>query len=158
VSQLQNFLIDREHNLSRRDGRLTVLLVLAACFLGTVFMVHYRSPIFSHGLSVRCEQLGVSESGVLQVQDCIETPDLETKARIPSRLTPFFHEPVQINRADREMLMTVKGVGPALAEQILDHRRINGFFHSPLDLERIRGVGQKRAEALAPAFDFTEGP
>lgn len=139
----------------QRDGRLSVLLAFAAFFLVTVFTSHYLIPIFSRGISDHCKRLGISDAGYLQIEKCTETTAYGNKARTPSHLTPFFYEPVQINRADREMLMTVKGVGPALAQQILNYRRENGGFHSALELQKLHGVGRTKARALASEFDFT---
>lgn len=141
-----------------RDGRLTVLLAFAACFLVTVFTSYYFIPKFSRGLSEHCKRLGISDTGYLITEKCTGTTDNETKARIPSHLTPFFYEPVQINTADREMLMTVKGVGPAFAGQILDYRQTNGAFHSALELQKLNGVGRTKARGMASEFDFTGVP
>lgn len=48
---------------------------------------------------------------------------------------------VAVNRADVAELITLPGVGPRLAEAIVEERRRHGPFRSPDDLRRVRGIG-----------------
>jgi competence protein ComEA len=49
---------------------------------------------------------------------------------------------VNINTADKETLMTVKGVGEKRAEAIIAFRAQNGPFKSVDELVLVQGVGQ----------------
>ena len=49
---------------------------------------------------------------------------------------------VNINTAALEELMTLDGIGPAVAERILAFRDKNGPFQKPEDLMRVKGIGQ----------------
>ncbi|MDR2527703.1 MAG: helix-hairpin-helix domain-containing protein [Synergistaceae bacterium] len=55
---------------------------------------------------------------------------------------------IDVNRASKEELVSLRGIGPVLAESILEYRRKNGPFRGVEDLLRIRGIGEKRLEAL----------
>ncbi len=55
---------------------------------------------------------------------------------------------VNINRASMEELMTLKGVGEATAQKIVEDRRVNGPFKSVDDLKRVSGIGAKKLAAL----------
>jgi competence protein ComEA len=63
----------------------------------------------------------------------------------PARLPPAGPTPgpplININTADVDALCTLDGVGPALAQRIIDYRRRQGPFRSVGDLEKIRGIG-----------------
>lgn len=48
---------------------------------------------------------------------------------------------VNINTADKETLMTVKGVGEKRAEAIIAFREQNGPFKSVDDLQQVQGIG-----------------
>lgn len=48
---------------------------------------------------------------------------------------------IRINVARVEELETLSGVGPVLAQRIIDHRTLKGPFRGPADLRRVPGVG-----------------
>lgn len=48
---------------------------------------------------------------------------------------------VNINTATQAELETLQGIGPAKAKAIVDHRKKNGPFKSPSDLEKVNGIG-----------------
>jgi len=55
--------------------------------------------------------------------------------------------PVNVNSADAETLAReLTGVGPALAEAIIQDREQNGPFKSAEDLTRVRGIGERVVE------------
>lgn len=56
------------------------------------------------------------------------------------------------NRATREELMLLPGVGRVLADSIIDQRTAGGMdgFDSTEDLERVRRIGPKTIEKLRP--------
>jgi competence protein ComEA len=59
----------------------------------------------------------------------------------PSDSVPQPMTRVDLNRASSQELQSLPGIGPALAERILDSRLREGPFRSPDDLLRIRGIG-----------------
>ena len=54
--------------------------------------------------------------------------------------------PVNINTATKEALMTLKYVGEALAERIIEYRNKHPFI-MPEELMNVRGIGKKVFEA-----------
>ena len=50
---------------------------------------------------------------------------------------------VNINTASKELLTYVAGLGPALAQNIVDYRKENGDFHSRRDLMKVPKMGVK---------------
>ena len=55
---------------------------------------------------------------------------------------------VSINKADSEQLESVRGIGPALAERIIQYRQNNGPFEHLEDLVRVPGIGQAKFERI----------
>lgn len=57
-------------------------------------------------------------------------------------------QPVNLNTATAEQLDALDGIGPTLAQAILDFRDENGGFGSVEDLAQVPGIGEKRMASL----------
>ncbi len=55
---------------------------------------------------------------------------------------------VDLNQATAAELEELPGVGPVLAQRILEYRRAKGAFKSPRQLMEVSGFGPKRYESL----------
>ncbi len=58
--------------------------------------------------------------------------------------------PVDINAADAASLESLPGIGPSLAEAIVEHRRRNGPFGSVDELIEVSGIGPVKLEQIRP--------
>ena len=58
--------------------------------------------------------------------------------------------PVNINTASAAELASLRGIGPAKAQAIVEHREKNGQFKTIDDLKLVRGIGDKMLEQLRP--------
>ena len=56
---------------------------------------------------------------------------------------------VELNTASRELLSYVSGIGPALADKIVDYRNREGAFHSRQELKKVERLGEKAFEQCA---------
>jgi competence protein ComEA len=55
---------------------------------------------------------------------------------------------ININTAGVSQLDTLPGIGPVLAQRIIDYREANGPFSSISQLTLVEGIGAKRLEAI----------
>lgn len=58
--------------------------------------------------------------------------------------------PINLNTATLEQLDTLDGVGPGIAQRILDHRARIGGFSRVEQLDDVPGIGPERLAALTP--------
>lgn len=58
--------------------------------------------------------------------------------------------PIALNSATVEQLQTLPGIGPVLAQQIIDFRTRNGGFVSVEQLREVRGIGERRFADIQP--------
>jgi competence ComEA-like helix-hairpin-helix protein len=62
---------------------------------------------------------------------------------------------VDINKATKRDLMSLPGVGEVIAERILIYREEHGAFAGVNDLLKVKGIGKKKLERIAP-YCFVE--
>ena len=65
----------------------------------------------------------------------------------PEAVSPL-SSPININTADLDLLTTLPGIGPVLAQRIIDYREEHGNFQHIEELTYVTGIGQKRLEAI----------
>ncbi len=65
---------------------------------------------------------------------------------------------VNLNTATAEELEQVKGIGPKLAEKIIEYRKTNGPFKRAEDIVKVQGIGTKFWEANKDRFVVETAP
>jgi competence ComEA-like helix-hairpin-helix protein len=84
-------------------------------------------------------------------------PELARKGatdRNAASLALVSFQPIPINRADRETLIALDGIGPVLAGRIVEWRTEHGRFHNADDLLAVRGIGPKKLATILPQISF----
>lgn len=70
----------------------------------------------------------------------------QTKARSAVESAPS--KIVDINKANASELASVPGIGPKIADRILEYRNKNGKFKSKEEIMNVKGIGQKKYEKI----------
>lgn len=71
------------------------------------------------------------------------------KKEVITRFSSSFEEKiVNLNTATFEELLSLPGIGPKLAREIIRYREEKGGFSSPTELKKIKGIGEKKYEKL----------
>jgi competence protein ComEA len=61
---------------------------------------------------------------------------------------------INLNTATAEELEALPGIGPSIAQRIVQHRAEKGRFQSLQDLDEVKGIGAKKLEQLQPYVIF----
>jgi len=61
---------------------------------------------------------------------------------------------VNINTADIGQIQNLPGIGPVLAQRIVDYRDSIGHFNKPEDLLEVPGIGEKKLTQMEPFLIF----
>ena len=73
-------------------------------------------------------------------------------------VTPEELPPLNLNTAAKEELEKLDGIGPVLAERIIDYRTEHGSFQTLEDLMNVKGIGESTLEGLRERITIEEGP
>ncbi len=136
---------------SKRDERFTIILIIGYIFLFLFFM----QRVLYDNREILVQKSYDLQADLMQFDSIID--DRQGRAStysIPAEFSPFFFEKMDINEAGKELLMTIKGIGPKLADSILQSRLEYGPFTKVEDLLKIKGVGSKRAKYFETLFVF----
>ena len=63
---------------------------------------------------------------------------------------------VNVNTATAEELETLTGIGPSLAQAIIDYRAEHGDFTAAEELLLVKGIGEAKLEGFRAQITFTE--
>lgn len=75
-------------------------------------------------------------------------PEAANKTSNASAQKPEASGPVDLNSADKETLMTLPGIGEALAGRIVEYRESFGGFESVEELTQVSGIGSGKLDAI----------
>jgi competence protein ComEA len=70
----------------------------------------------------------------------------------------LYHIPFDLNRAQAEDLVLIPGIGPILAQRILDYRNKTQRFSRLADLQSVSGIGPKKFESFRPYLYVEDVP
>ncbi len=136
----------KRYLLDRYEGGLVV--VLLALVVGTQF----ADQLVPTGNRRQLEIVRGADSNEFGPVNLLSPPDA---APLPAR---------DLNTISKAELMAISGIGPAMAESILEHRSENGAFESLDGLLQVPGIGPKRLKQFSryltvpDAADLTEKP
>ena len=105
------------------------------------------------GMEIRVKGKAISNAGNMgssvnqsSVEGSVASRDSKTGS--PKQEKNTDSEMVNINTADVEGLKKLKGIGPAMAQRIIDYREANGSFQAPEDIMQVKGIGKAKYAKL----------
>ena len=73
--------------------------------------------------------------------------EVTSSADLPSR-PPRNNRIININTADLNGLITIRGIGIKTAERIIEYRQQHGPFFYKDDIMKVKGIGNSKYEAI----------
>lgn len=141
-----------------KDGRLLVLylglvvLVIADLF-GSLWQRTQKVDNTRYGYQL-IEQEGITRLSITESTINPKIPTISVHTDEGNAI--FFFSPINVNKAQPELLQAIPGVGPGLAQRIVQYRDEQGPLTNLAELKAIPGIGEKRAVALQDKIYFGE--
>lgn len=149
---------NRTFGLTKNEGRIVLFLVAMLLVGSAVKLLRGTGPadVTYDYASVDSQFRVLTEASTRS----IDSEGVGGRAAMPSDASSADREgnyaempvkaPVDLNAATREQLELLPGVGPALADRILEYRQRHGKFTSLQELLDVKGIGQKKFEQIRP--------
>ena len=114
---------------------LVALTCVFAAFLGGFHIGRRlnRSPVYIYQTLPEKQSEPIPEEEEEAAEEIVEQTEPE-KALFP----------MNINTATAEELVELPGIGPALAQRVVDYRTANGEFKAVEELVKVNGIGESR--------------
>ncbi len=123
--------------------------------LGFTAAMAVKSMLFSSHREVT-----VKTSSLRDADEGFGSADFPESRQSEADIQPYSSEKdtsarLNINSATAEELETLPGIGPVLAEEIVDYREKNGYFESVEEIINVSGIGKAKFKAISE--DITVG-
>ncbi len=134
-------------------GLIFALLFLAASYSGSSVRIYSVAGAASAAEPESAEAEKPTASGKLSETAGEGLSEIVTSAAVEAPVESgerevLMERSIDINKAGREELEKLPGIGPVLAERILQYRAENGEFLDIEELKAVEGIGEKTFEKL----------
>lgn len=129
-----------------------VLIALTLAFLGALAGLAARENGVAAGGTYGVAAEDASRAGTG------DTYSVETERAAPAETDgETAREPIDINTAAAEELQELTGIGPALAQAIVDYRAEHGPFRSADELLEVSGIGEAKLGGIRDEITVSGG-
>ena len=135
-------------SLESQHRKIIILLVVVILAGGAYWMLKYFHPALFLG-----EPDLVVET---EAAPPLPTPSSPPASSVPAvspqpsegLSIPSEGSRININTATSQELQTLRGIGPAMAQRIIEYRQTSGRFSTVDDLTNVKGIGEKTLEKI----------
>ena len=133
-----------------KKQKIPILVLITCIFAAFVFGFFAgrnlnRTPVQIRTISPAPETALVSTEDTAATETETASTESSDSAASENASVSF---PININTATSAQLENLPGIGPVIAQRIVDYRNANGPFASTGQLINVSGIGEKRLAAI----------
>lgn len=121
------------------------LLFIISCIILVIFIKEDDNGYIE---IIDTKQINYSNKIEFDITDSSATSQSETENRVAADDDNAATEKININTASLDELVTLKGIGEAIGQRIIDYRIANGKFYTIEEIMEVNGIGIKVFEKL----------
>ena len=135
---------------------LLLKLGMFAATMGVVFWIGWTLPTsFDHARDRAAESSEGPKAEIVPGSGRVTTVSPSPVALLSDHPSAAAPKPshqglLDLNRATDQDFDALPGIGPKLAERIMEYRQSVGVFHSLDELRAVKGIGKKKFERIRP--------
>lgn len=133
-----------------RESKFRMVLLLAAAAVTAVVLTGLYSARPLEFYQVTVEATPAPATASSQAQPTEETIPVEEDTSSEGPQEVLVEKSVNLNTATLEELDLLPGVGPAIAQRIIDYREQNSGFYDIEEIMEVSGIGEKTFAKLEP--------
>jgi len=143
---------------------LLLKLGMFAATMGVVFWIGWTLPTsFDRARDLAAESLegpkseihsGSERATMVSPSPVVSLSEQQSTVAAPKR---SYKGLLDLNRATDQDFDALPGIGPRLAERIVQYRQSVGAFHSLDELRAVKGIGKKKFERIRPLLTVASG-
>ena len=134
------------------------LQIKAAAFLVAAFLLgglirfwqkQHPLPEVDNALVERFQEVADSLNAAEKAGPLLKADSGRVRKKLEVDFTP-----VNINQASRDELIRLPGIGPVLAQRIIEFRNMNGPFTEKKQLLQVKGIGPRKLQEFIDKITF----
>ncbi|MBO5666079.1 MAG: ComEA family DNA-binding protein [Firmicutes bacterium] len=154
-------ILTENDEISNIEGEITadsqiIFVDVVGCVLNPgVYQLNAGSRVFqlidlAGGLTPDADLRSINRAAILSDEQVVRVLSVDEYEELQNSSggVGFVDGKVELNSADAKALESLSGIGPSMAQKIIDYRMEHGKFKIVEDLKKVSGIGEKTFQRI----------